>query len=150
MNLSESNAYEDAGDGEEGLGMLRPMKLEAAGETKRHGCTDCTLAFPFRAPRSALVLCALVAAVLTLVGLYQLESGFVYTLGQCLWRTYASVDDYSKSGTVYDSVTAVFTAQDSEHAGFFSAQLPTDKHTKHSYAEVYDRVRLAGRVVLRS
>ena len=137
---SRRHAPFDSGDAEDGLGALRPMKLETAGEVKRGG--GCS-AVPLWIQRLALLLGVPLAIVLTLTVLYQSETGFVYTLGQCLWRTYGSVDEYSKSGTVYDSVTAVFTAQDSGGAGFFSARLPTDKRTRHNYPEVYDRVRCA-------
>lgn len=68
--------------------------------------------------------------------------GFANVLVQCVFKSYASVESYQKSGVVYRNVTDVLTNQGRNPGGvsYFSADFATDKQHRHNYTDYYDVV----------
>lgn len=60
------------------------------------------------------------------------------TTVQCFFKAYFPIDDYTKSGAKFTSVSDVLKAHGG--GGFSSNSLPTDKGTDHSYNTVYDAI----------
>ena len=66
------------------------------------------------------------------------QHGAAYIFTQCLYKSFMSIDEYSKSGNVYDTVSSVLI---DGNAGPFSKDYPTDKLTNHpSYVALYDMI----------
>jgi hypothetical protein len=69
-------------------------------------------------------------------------AGFANIAVQCLFKSYASVEQYQKSDVVYDNVTDVVTSKGRNPHGvsYFSADFATDKFDRHNYTRYYDIV----------
>jgi hypothetical protein len=50
-----------------------------------------------------------------------------YVTGQCLWKSYGNLEQYSKSGREFPCLTNILMQASEEHGGFFDASFPTDK-----------------------
>ncbi len=50
-----------------------------------------------------------------------------YVTGQCLWKSYGNLEQYSKSGREFSCLTNILMQASEEHGGFFDASFPTDK-----------------------
>ena len=67
------------------------------------------------------------------------QQGAAYIFTQCLYKSFMSIEEYSKSGKVYDTVSSVL--MEGNNAGPFSKDYPTDKLTNHpSYVALYDMI----------
>jgi hypothetical protein len=56
----------------------------------------------------------------------QNDNNFFYVVAQCFWKSYGSLEQYSKSGHEYPCVSSILQ-QSTNHGGFFDASFPTDK-----------------------
>ena len=83
--------------------------------------------------RLPLVLRFLIATTLIIWGcVYMYFKGeddynFFYVAGQCFWKSYGNLEQYSKSGREYPCVSSILQQSSKNHAGFFDASFPTDK-----------------------
>ena len=50
-----------------------------------------------------------------------------YVTGQCLWKSYGNLEQYSKSGRHFPCLTNILMLASQKHGGFFDASFPTDK-----------------------
>jgi len=55
------------------------------------------------------------------------DYNFFYVAGQCIWKSYGNLEEYSKSGREYPCVSSILQQSSKNHAGFFDASFPTDK-----------------------
>jgi hypothetical protein len=55
------------------------------------------------------------------------DNNFFYVMVQCLWKSYGSLEQYSKSGREFSCVSSILQQSSKNHAGFFDASFPTDK-----------------------
>ena len=144
MSRLRARGETESSHDDEEYGLLTPSRSRRTAAVGKASNVSSRQRFRRRAIAAAFGAASLILAG-ALTWLYRdgaQHGGFVYTMGQCAWKSYASLDGYHKSGRVYTSVSGVFSsAADDADSGFYSQQLPTDKQTKHSYAEgVYDKV----------
>jgi hypothetical protein len=50
-----------------------------------------------------------------------------YVAGQCMWKSYGNLEQYSKSGRDFPCLTNILHLTTQQHGGFFDASFPTDK-----------------------
>ena len=73
--------------------------------------------------------------LLTFLFSIRAQAGFGYVFVQCVFKAHHSLDDYTKSGAEYGSVSAIVEGADK---GWASIDFPTDKATRHNYTRSYD------------
>ena len=115
-----------------------------AGGESRHKCHCCFVQIN---SLTRLFCCAGVWAVLVfyvVITIYQQsirESGVGHTLVQCIWKSFAAQDTYSRittsasSAAQWHNVTHLLT---SHSHGFLGHEFPTDKAVRHNYTLNYD------------
>jgi len=64
--------------------------------------------------------------------------GFVNIFAQCMFKSYASVDDYHKTGKMWTNPTSILKSDPESWSGYFSSHFPTDKQDRHNYTLYYD------------
>eukprot|EP00727_Mastigamoeba_balamuthi_P000052 m51a1_g10043 hypothetical protein (290) ;mRNA; f:26731-27706 len=100
---------------------------------------------PFHRRHRVALACAAVAAtaLLLLVRSAGREGTFSYTMVQCAWKSWASLDStYRKSGRVWNSLDDIgeglVTMAVGDVGGFLNERMPTDKAGRHNYTTLYD------------
>lgn len=64
--------------------------------------------------------------------------GFGNILVQCVFRSYASIDHFQKSGKVWTSATSILLSAKDASLGMLGTEFPTDKMERHNYTAYYD------------
>jgi len=76
------------------------------------------------------------------------DNNMVYVASQCMWKSYANLEQYSKSGRVFPCVSSILQQAPGQHGGFFDANFPTDKVGVFGFAFVARRCVLGFNLVV--
>jgi hypothetical protein len=69
-------------------------------------------------------------------------AGVANVFVQCIFKSFANVDDFQKTGEEYTSLHDLLSHHDTTEidASYYSSDMPTDKASRHNYTDYYDIV----------